>query len=104
MTGGFLGFVWIFWVIAIRMLDWFAAGKREPETDRWKKRLFAAVCGGCMTVLTCSFWWLAALFVIAAGAAVTRKASYGAPLVLAAALALAIVTAVFGSAVHFFDI
>ena len=102
MTGGILAVLWMFWTVTIWMFERFAAGNREERIEHGKKWLFAALSGVPMTLLTCSFWWLAALFVIAAGAAVMRKAAYGAPLVLAAALAVAIVTAVFGSAVRSF--
>lgn len=97
MTGEIFGFLWGFWTIIIRMFCCLAAEYHGEKTGQKRRWLYAAAAGVPMAALTCWLWQLAAGIVIAAGFAAMRKASHGALLVLAGALALAIVTAVFGT-------
>lgn len=105
MTGEIFGFLWGFWTITIRMFCCLAAGYHGEKTGRKRGWLFAAAAGMPMAALTCCLWQLAAALVIAAGFAAMRRMPHGAMrrmphgalLVMAGALALAIVTAVFGN-------
>lgn len=97
MTGEIFGFLWGFWTITIRMFCCLEAGYHGEKTGRKRRWLYAAAAGVPMAALTCCLWQLAAVLVIAAGFAAMRRMPHGALLVMAGALALAIVTAVFGN-------